>query len=461
MSFERGKRQMTLWELLREDRGEAPNVSQSDEPRSATNNAMLPGTAHLLEVMLERDNLIAALKRVKQNGGSPGPDGMTTDELLPYLREHWEAIKSSLLSGTYRPTPVLQCSIPKVGGGRRDLGIPTALDRFVQQALLQVLQPLFDPTFSDHSYGFRPKRRGHDAVRRAQSYVEAGYRYVVDLDVEKFFDRVNHDVLMNRLSRRIEDRRVLRLIRHYLESGVMVNGVVQERHAGTPQGGPLSPLLANVLLDEIDQELEKRGHAFVRYADDLNVYCKSKRAGQRVYAHLISLLGRLRLQVNESKSAVASVWVRSFLGFGFWPGPKGRARIRIEKKRISRFRSTIRTMTKRSRGRSLDHVVKELQSYLQGWSGYFRLANTPGVFRDLDAWVRHRLRALHLYQWKRGGTTFRELRARGASVTLAAEIARGTRRWWWNASKRLHHVLTNSSLADLGLPSLAKLTSTR
>lgn len=452
---------MSLWELLREDRGEAPKVPQSDEPRPAANDPWLPGTARLLELMLERENLKQALERVKKNGGSPGADGMTTDELLPYLWENWESIKASIEAGTYRPMPVLRGSIPKVGGGHRDLGIPTALDRFLQQALLQVLQPLFDPTFSDHSYGFRPGRRAHEAVRRAQHYVDAGHRYVVDVDLEKFFDRVNHDVLMGRLSRRIEDRRVLRLIRRYLESGVMVNGAVQERHEGTPQGGPLSPLLANVLLDEIDQELEKRGHAFVRYADDLNVYTRSKRAGQRVYTQLVALLGRLRLRVNESKSAVASVWGRPFLGFGFWPGPGGRAKVRIDKKRRIRFRSRIRTLTRRTRGRSLPAVVEELRSYLQGWSGYFRLADTPQVFRDLDAWIRHRLRALHLRQWKRGRTTFRELRVRGASVTLAAEVARGTRRWWWNASKRLHHVLTKPYFDQLGLPRLAKLTSTR
>lgn len=451
---------MTLWELLREARGEAPKVPQSDEPRLAATARMLPGTGQLLELMLARENLKAALERVKKNRGSPGADGMTTDELLPYLWENWEDLKSSLLAGEYRPMPVLRRSIPKVGGGQRDLGIPSVLDRFIQQALLQVLQPLFDPTFSDNSHGFRPKRSGHGAIRRAQNYVEAGYRYVVDVDLEKFFDRVNHDVLMGRLSSRIEDRRVLKLIRRYLESGVMVNGVVLERYEGTPQGGPLSPLLANVLLDEVDQELERRGHAFVRYADDLRVFTKSKRAGERVYGQLVGLLGRLRLRVNKSKSAVASVWSRPFLGFGFWAGPGGRAQVRVDKKRITRFRSAIRRITRRTRSRSLSDIVEELRSYLQGWAGYFRLADTPRVFRDLDAWIRHRLRAIHLHQWRRGRTTFRALRARGASVTLAADIARGSGRWWWNASKRLHHVLTNPYFDQLGVPRLSKLTST-
>lgn len=447
---------MTFEEFLRKDRSEAPKVPQSDEPRTAKDEPARPGTAHLLEAMLERGNLQRALRRVKQNRGNPGIDRMTVDELLPYLRDHWPSIRDALLAGTYRPQPVRRASIAKPGGGTRDLGIPTVLDRFIQQALLQVLQPLYDSTFSDSSFGFRPGRSAHDAIHRAKDYVSRGYRIVVDVDLEKFFDRVNHDILMDRLSRRIEDRRVLGLIRRYLVSGVMASGVVLERHDGTPQGGPLSPLLANVLLDEVDKDLEARGHAFVRYADDCNVYVRSKRAGQRVLAWLVRRFGRLRLRVNESKSAVASIWSRQFLGFRFWAARKGEIRLRVDPARLERFRARIRSITQRNCGRSMQTVVDELRSFVPGWARYYSPTSTPGVFRDLDAWIRRRLRALHLKQWKRGRTTFRELRARGASVTLAADVAGGTRRWWWNASKRLHHVLTNSYFDKLAVPRLAK-----
>ena len=409
-----------------------------------------------MEKVLTRRNLKAALKRVVQNRGSPGIDGMTVDDLLPYLQTHWEDLKASLLSGTYQPQAVKRQSIPKKGGGTRELGIPTVLDRFIQQALLQVLQPRFDPTFSKHSFGFRPGRKAHDAVLQARNFVQAGRRVVVDVDLESFFDRVNHDVLMGKLAKRIEDCRVLGLIRRYLQSGMMVNGVVIERWEGTPQGGPLSPLLANVLLDEVDQELEKRGYAFARYADDLNVYVRSKRAGARVMSLLRKLFAKLRLRINESKSAVASAFDRSFLRFGFWVGPGRVVRLRVAKKALGRLRDRVRQITQRSGGRSVDQVVQELQSYLPGWRTYFGLSHTPGVFADLDAWIRHRMRMLQLFQWKRGRTVFRELRARGASVTLASSIARGTGRWWWNASKRMHHVLTNSYFEQLGLPRLAR-----
>jgi group II intron reverse transcriptase/maturase len=328
------------------------------------------------------------------------------------------------------------------------------LDRLIQQALLQVLQPIFDPGFSDHSYGFRPGRSAHDAVRRARRYIQAGRRWVVDVDLERFFDRVNHDVLMGKLAKRIADKRVLRLIRSYLEAGVMVKGVVMERYEGTPQGGPLSPLLANVLLDEVDKELEKRGHAFVRYADDGNVYVRSKRAGERVMALLHRLYGRLRLRLNELKSAVARVWYRKFLGFSFWVAVGRKVQMRVASQALNAMKDRVRRVTRRTCGRSLGQVVGELRSYLVGWKNYFRLAATPNVFRELDEWIRHRLRALQLKQWKRGRTTYRELIARGLDPDLAAQVAAHTRRWWKSSAMALHLALPNRLFDELGLPRL-------
>lgn len=406
--------------------------------------------------VLERRNMQSALRRVKKNRGSPGVDGMTVDELLPYLWEHWEGIKSSLLDGTYQPSPVKRQEIPKSGGGTRELGIPTALDRLIQQALLQVLQPRFDPTFSEHSHGFRPGRSAHGAIREAQRYVQEGRRIVVDVDLERFFDRVNHDVLMGKLAKRIADRRVLGLIRRYLQSGVMANGVRMERWEGTPQGGPLSPLLANVLLDEVDKELERRGHAFVRYADDGRVFVRSRRAGERVLEHLRKLYGKLHLRINEAKSAVAPVWDRDFLGYSMWVAAGRVVRLRVAKKALDKMRGRVRQITGRQGGRSMTAVVGELRSYLTGWRNYFGLADTPRIFATLDQWIRRRLRALQLKQWKRGRTVFRELRARGASVRIAAEVAAQTRRWWWNACHRVHLILRNSHFEDLGLPRLAR-----
>lgn len=408
-----------------------------------------------MEEVVQRDNLKAALKRVRQNKGSPGIDGMTVDELLPYLREHWARLREELLAGTYRPVPVKRHEIPKKGGGVRHLGIPTVLDRFIQQALLQVLQPRFDPTFSEHSYGFRPGRSAQQAIAKAQRYVEEGRRYVVDVDLEKFFDRVNHDVLMGRLGKRIEDKRVLRLIRRYLEAGMMINGVVIERHEGTPQGGPLSPLLANVLLDEVDQELEKRGHAFVRFADDSNVYVRSPVAGRRVMAFLRKKYAQLHLKINEEKSAVARVITRQFLGIAFWRTQGSQVRRRVADKALEAMKDRVREITGRSRGRSVPQVVEELAKYLTGWHGYFRLAETPLVFRKLDEWIRHRLRQLYLKQWNRGRTIYRELRARGASDELARSVAFGSKHWWHHASLTIHYVLTNTHFDRLGIPRLA------
>jgi RNA-directed DNA polymerase len=407
-----------------------------------------------MEAVIKPRNLRAALKRVRQNRGSPGIDGMTVEELPGWLREHWAEARESLLSGTYQPQAVKRQRIPKRGGGERELGIPTVLDRFIQQALLQVLQPRFDPTFSEHSYGFRPGRRAHDAVRAAQRYVQAGRRWVVDVDLEKFFDRVNHDVLMGKLAPRIEDRRVLGLIRRYLEAGVMADGVVVERYEGTPQGGPLSPLLANVLLDEVDRELEKRGHSFCRYADDCNVYVRSKRTAERVMESLRRLYARLRLRINQAKSTVAPVWERQFLGFSFWVAPGGAVRWRVGSKALEAMKHRVRELTARNRGRSLRQVVGDLRGYLMGWKEYFRLAQTPKIFDELDQWIRHRLRAVQLKQWKRGRTIYRELRARGLSQVGAAKVAAGTRRWWHNARLMIHVALPTQFFTELGLPRL-------
>lgn len=441
-------------ELPFEGRGEAPKVKRSVEDSTARAESEGSGASGLLERVLSRPNMLAAYKRVKRNKGSPGLDGMTVEELLPWLRGNWERARQDLFAGRYRPQPVKRQLIPKRGGGQRELGIPTVLDRLIQQALLQVLQPLFDPGFSDHSYGFRPGRRAHDAVRRAQGYIQAGRRWVVDVDLERFFDRVHHDVLMGKLAKRVADKRVLRLIRGYLEAGVMVHGVVMERHEGTPQGGPLSPLLANVLLDEVDKELEKRGHAFVRYADDGNVYVRSKRAGERVMALLRRLYGRLRLRVNESKSGVARVWNRKFLGFSFWVASGGRVQMRVAGQALAEMKDRVRRLTRRTCGRSLEQVVGDLRSYLVGWKNYFRLAATPNVFRELDEWIRHRLRALQLKQWKRGRTTYRELIARGLTSDLAAQVAAYTRRWWKNSALALHLALPIRLFDELGLPRL-------
>ena len=442
-------------ELLPRDRGEAPTSRQSGEaPTAASGDARL-GTDHLMEEVVRRENARVAFKRVKQNKGSPGIDGMTVDDLAKHLTEHWQEIREQLLAGTYQPAPVRRREIPKSGGGTRTLGIPTALDRFVQQAILQVLQPRFDPTFSEHSHGFRPGRSAHDAVREAERYIRDGRRWVVDVDLEKFFDRVNHDVLMGKLSKRIEDKRMLGLIRRYLEAGIMVNGVVVERVEGTPQGGPLSPLLANVLLDEVDKELEKRGHAFVRYADDCNVYVRSKRAGERVMEALRRLYARLRLRVNESKSAVARPQHRKLLGYSFWYDRRGELKRRVAPKSLEAMKSRVREITSRSGGRSMTARVSELRSFLAGWKAYFRLAQTALVFRELDEWIRRRLRATQLKQWRNWQTVFRELRARGVPERSAAAAATHSRRWWSTAKHpSLAMALPNRYFAALGIPSL-------
>lgn len=395
-----------------------------------------------------------AWKRVRANKGSAGSDGLSIIATAEHLKTHWPLVRESLLNGTYRPLPVRRVLIPKVDGSMRELGIPTVMDRLIQQALLQVLQPLIDPTFSDHSYGFRPGRRAHDAVRRAQRYVQAGHTVVVDVDLEKFFDRVNHDVLMDRLSRRIADTAVLRLIRHYLAAGVMMNGVVQERYEGTPQGGPLSPLLANVLLDEVDRALERRGHCFVRYADDCNVYVRTQRAGERVMTGLRKLYGGLKLRLNEAKSQVSPVLRRQFLGFSFYRRGTEVKR-RVADKAMRAYKVRIRQLTRRSGGRSMAQVVDRLQVYVRGWRGYFQLSETPKVFHALDGWLRHRLRALHLRQWKRGSTIYAALCRLGASEDDAHYVARNARCWWRNSAMRLNRALPIAYFDALGVPKLS------
>lgn len=413
------------------------------------------GSSELMERVCERPNLQAALKRVRQNAGSCGIDGMTVEELPDHLRTHWVRLREELLAGRYQPQPVRRAVIPKPGGGERELGIPTVLDRFIQQALLGVLQPLFDPTFSDASYGFRPGRSAHDAVRRAQAYVQEGRSFVVDVDLEKFFDRVNHDMLMGRLAKRIADPRVLRLIRRYLNAGMLANGVVIEREEGTPQGGPLSPLLANVLLDEVDKELERRGHAFVRYADDLNVYVRTQRAGERVMASLRKQFGKLKLRVNEAKSKVRRATASKFLGFSFWVATGRTIRRRVAPQAIKRMKQRVRELTRRSAGRSLAQLGKPLGVYLKGWKAYFRLADTPRAFADIDGWVRHRLRAVQLKHWKRGEVIYRELLARGVPPEAARRVAANSRRWWHNSAMALNMALPNDLFKRLGVPKLA------
>ena len=463
MDLESEKRQMSRQlELPLAGRGEAPRGKRSGEAQAAIHENERSGNddEELLELVVERSNVEAALRRVKRNKGSPGIDGMTVEELPAYLTAHWSSLREEILAGRYRPQPVRRHAIPKKDGGVRELGIPTVLDRLIQQCILHVLQPRFDPSFSEHSYGFRPGKRAHDAVCAAQRFIQEGRRWVVDVDLETFFDRVNHDVLMSRLANRIADRRLLRLIRHYLDAGIMAHGVVVERHEGTPQGGPLSPLLANVLLDEVDKELEKRGHAFARYADDCNVYVRSKRAGERVMVALRRLFAKLRLRVNESKSAVARPQDRKFLGYSFWYAKGCEVKRRVAKKALVTMKDRVRDITKRSGGRSISSVINELRGYLVGWKNYFRLADTPRVFSDLDEWIRHRLRAIHLKHWKRGTTIYRELVKRGLSSLHAARVAANGRRWWKNSGMTINIAFPITYFDGLGLPRLA-VTSTR
>jgi len=410
------------------------------------------GQGDLLERMLEGHNLRLAYKRVVQNGGAPGVDGVTVAELREHLWTHWETVKEQLLAGTYKPAPVKRVEIPKPGGGVRLLGIPTVMDRFLQQALLQVLTPIFDGGFSRLSFGFRPGRRAHDAVRQAQRFIREGYRWVVDMDLEKFFDRVNHDILMARVARKVKDKRVLKLIRAYLNAGVMINGVVHDTEEGTPQGGPLSPLLANILLDELDKELERRGLRFVRYADDCNIFVASKRAGERVMESVTRFVeGKLKLKVNRDKSAVDRPRKRKFLGFSFLSDQE--ATIRLAPKTLERFKERVRAITSRSRPVSMEQRIQELNRYITGWIGYFRIAAAKNHCESLDQWIRRRLRMCLWKQWKRVRTRYRELRALGVPEYYV-HIMANSRRGPWEMSRNLNNALDTRYWQAQGLCSL-------
>ena len=408
----------------------------------------------LMEQILSRENLLRAIKRVERNKGSHGVDEMPVQNLRAYFLEHWDTMKMELLSGTYEPQPVRRVEIPKPDGGVRLLGIPTVIDRFIQQAIAQVLSSVYDSTFSDHSYGFRPNRSAHDAVTEAKRFITEGNRWVVDIDLEKFFDKVNHDKLMGQLTKRIEDKRLLKLIHKYLKTGIMINGVVMNSEEGTPQGGPLSPLLSNIVLDELDKELEKRGHKFVRYADDCNIYVKTPKAGNRVMKSVTSFIeGKLKLKVNTNKSAVDRPWKRKFLGFSFThhQAPK----VRIAKASINRMKDKIRDITSRSKPYSMEERIQKLNQYLTGWCGYFALADTPSVFKDLESWIRRRLRMCMWKDWKKPSTKVRKLI--GLSIPKGKAYEWGnSRKSYWRISKSpvLHRALGNSYWSSQGLKSL-------
>src|ERR1700682_1482367 len=440
-------------------KGEAPKAAaQEAEARAAKASLERPAVAGpSMEAVVERENLKEALARVKRNKGAAGVDGMSVDDLPIYLKEHWPTIRTQLLEGTYKPQPVRRVEIPKASGGMRPLGIPTVLDRFIQQAVLQVLQVDWDGTFSETSFGFRPGRSAHQAVEQAQAYIASGHGFVVDIDLEKFFDRVNHDMLMGLVAKRVADKHLLKLVRGFLTAGVMEGGLVSPTEEGTPQGGPLSPLLSNLMLDVLDKELEKRGHRFVRYADDCNIYVRSQKAGERVMAGIEKFLAkRLKLTVNKAKSAVAKPNVRKFLSFSFTSGREPKRRIAPQA--IARFKARVRELTRRMGGRSLAQIVKELSVYLIGWRGYFGFCQTPSVLRKLDEWLRRRLRAIAWQQWKHGRARFAELRRRGVGLDLAAQTAGSPHGpWRLSNSPALSLSLPNTYFRSLGLTSIAEL----
>jgi RNA-directed DNA polymerase len=438
-------------------RAESPSSGPGGtEPFMAKSKAESPAKAdNLLEEILDPENLKAALKRVKANKGSAGIDRITVELLPDYLKKHWPGIRDQLLNGTYRPQPVLRVEIPKPDGGVRKLGIPCGVDRFLQQAVMQVLQRIWDPTFSEHSYGFRPNRSAHQGVAKAQEYIASGCTWVTDLDLEKFFDRVNHDKMMGLVAKRITDKRVLKLIRAFLNAGVMEKGLVSAIDEGTPQGGPLSPLLSNIMLDELDRELERRGHRFVRYADDCNIYVRSQRAGERVMESITGFITKkLKLKVNSAKSAVARPWERKFLGFSFTA--KEPQKRRIAPKSMDRFKERIREITRRTRGVSLQGMVDELNLYLRGWHGYFGFCQTPSVLVDLDSWIRRKLRCVVWKQWKRGRTRYKELCRCGVNEVLAAKTAGNPHGpWRLSHSPGLCIAFPNAYFDGIGLCRLA------
>ena len=457
-----GKRQNIQLRLafMGEERGESSRAPiEGTEPLAATTKPRDPMRLNsLMEEVLDPKNLNRAYRKILSNRGArtPGVDGMTVGQLKAYVQKHWPKIEAQLRTGEYRPHPVKRVEIPKPGGGVRKLGIPTALDRLIQQAILQILQPHFDPTFSEHSYGFRPGRSAHQAVAKAQEYQQAGFRYVVDMDLEKFFDRVHHDRLVARLAQRIGDKVLLKLIRAFLTSGVLADGLVSATTEGAPQGGPLSPLLSNIVLDELDRELERRGHRFVRYADDSNIYVRSRRAGERTLASVTRFVEQtLRLKVNASKSAVDRPWRRKFLGFSFTATRE--AKRRIAPASVERFKSKIRELTRRTRGGDMEQVIGRLASYLRGWLGYFGQAQTPSVPRDLESWLHRRLRSLMWKRWKRGKVRYAELRRLGVGRDLAAQTAGSPHRvWHLSRSPALNYAMPGTFWRSLGVPAMTK-----
>jgi len=457
VSGKRQKNQMWL-AFTSEGRGEAPTADvPGTETLAAKRDTERPAEdERIMEEICSQENLWKAIRQVQANKGSPGVDGMTVGQLPDYLRTHWPTLREQLLNGAHQPQPVKRAEIPKPDGGMRKLGIPTVLDRFIQQAVLQVLQKQWDPTFSEHNYGFRPRRSAHQAVAAAQQYVAEGHRFVVDIDLEKFFDRVNHDRLMGAVAKRVQDKRLLKLIRAFLNAGVMDHGLVSPTDEGTPQGGPLSPLLSNLVLDELDRELEKRGHRFVRYADDCNIYVRSAHAGQRVMESVTRFLTRrLKLKVNQDKSSVARPWERKFLGFSFTSQRSTKRRIAPQS--VQRFEHRVRQLTRRTRGISVQKMAGQLAQYLRGWQGYFGFCETPSVLRDLDSWIRRRLRCFVWKQWKRGRKRFAELRRRGVRKDLAAQTA-GSPHGPWRISRSpaLSIALPEAFFATLGVPPLIR-----
>jgi RNA-directed DNA polymerase len=437
-------------EARRRDAREVETIKATAESESSAL------TEHLMEAICDPDNIEAALRAVVRNKGAPGVDGITVKQLPDVLKARWSEIEDQLLQGRYQPHPVRRVKIPKPAGGTRNLGIPTVIDRVIQQAVLQRLQPQWDPTFSKHSFGFRPGRSAHQAVARAQAYVIEGYRFVVDIDLAKFFDRVNHDRLMAAVAARVSDRRVLRLIRGYLTAGVLDGGLFEESREGTPQGGPLSPLLSNLVLDELDRELERRGHRFVRYADDCNIYVRSERAGHRVMASLTRFIEhRLKLQINAEKSAVARPWQRSFLGFTVRDDPLFRRC--IADKAVARFKHRVRELTGRHRGVSLERMIGELVPFLRGWAGYFGFSQSREV-PSLDGWIRRRLRCVVWIQWKTRGQRYRELRRLNVSERSAsAAVFSPKGPWRLSSAEALHRAFTNARFRRLGLLPMEKL----
>ncbi|WP_317202993.1 group II intron reverse transcriptase/maturase [Janthinobacterium sp.] len=453
MQIDDATRQATAPDTEGGDRMSSSAVSGAEVGTAADGQTKAEGLRQM-DAVVERHNLWRAYERVMRNKGAAGVDGLTVLEFKAWLQQHWPSVKAALLAGDYMPTAIRKVEIPKPNGGVRTLGIPTVLDRLIQQALLQVLQPEFEPEFSEHSYGFRPGRNAWQAVQRAQSYIREGRRWVVDLDLEKFFDRVNHDILMSRMARKVKDERVLKLVRRYLEAGMMSDGIVSARIEGTPQGGPLSPLLSNILLTDLDRELERRGHRFCRYADDCNIYVRSAAAGRRAMVAITDYLERkLKLQVNRGKSAVARPWERKFLGYSFtW---HKQARLKIAGSSLKRLKDKVRDIVVGNASRNLGATINELNPVLRGWSSYFRLTEVKGALQDLDGWIRRKLRCLLWRQWKRPATRNKRLQTRGLDERRAWKSASNGRGPWWNAgASHMNAAYPKRAFDALGLVSL-------